>query len=121
MLAFSTRQSTGPNSCASRRGSPSSKRTRCGFPIDTGQAGALGRERRAPGAQVEQHEVVTETVNLCKTHRGKCNPSEDGCLTVLRTRVSTHKAVSRTCPDCHNSYDDDVLHCPEDGRGLGDV
>ena len=29
--------------------------------------------------------------------------------------------MSRTCPDCHNSYDDDVLHCPEDGRGLGDL
>jgi serine/threonine protein kinase len=29
--------------------------------------------------------------------------------------------VSRTCPDCHNNYDDDVLHCPEDGRGLGDL
>ena len=29
--------------------------------------------------------------------------------------------MSRTCPDCHNTYDDDVLHCPEDGRGLGDV
>jgi len=27
----------------------------------------------------------------------------------------------RTCPDCHNNYDDDVLHCPEDGRGLGDL
>jgi len=29
--------------------------------------------------------------------------------------------VSRTCPDCHNTYDDEVLHCPEDGRGLADV
>jgi serine/threonine protein kinase len=29
--------------------------------------------------------------------------------------------VSRTCPDCQNVYDDDVLHCPEDGRGLTDV
>ncbi len=29
--------------------------------------------------------------------------------------------MSRTCPDCHNTYDDDVLHCPEDGRGLGDL
>jgi serine/threonine protein kinase len=29
--------------------------------------------------------------------------------------------VSRACPDCHNIYDDDVLHCPEDGRGLTDV
>ena len=29
--------------------------------------------------------------------------------------------MSRICPDCHNSYDDEVLHCPEDGRGLGDV
>jgi serine/threonine protein kinase len=29
--------------------------------------------------------------------------------------------VSRTCPDCHNIYDDDVLHCPEDGRGLTDL
>ena len=27
----------------------------------------------------------------------------------------------RTCPDCHNHYDDEVLHCPEDGRGLGDL
>ena len=26
--------------------------------------------------------------------------------------------MSRTCPDCHNSYDDDVLHCPEDGVSL---
>jgi len=29
--------------------------------------------------------------------------------------------VSRTCPDCQNTYDDDVLHCPEDGRGLSDI
>ncbi len=29
--------------------------------------------------------------------------------------------MSRTCPDCHNVYDDDVLHCPEDGRGLSDT
>jgi eukaryotic-like serine/threonine-protein kinase len=29
--------------------------------------------------------------------------------------------VSRTCPDCHNTYDDEVLHCPEDGRGLSDI
>ncbi len=26
--------------------------------------------------------------------------------------------MSRTCPDCHNTYDDDVLHCPEDGVSL---
>jgi eukaryotic-like serine/threonine-protein kinase len=37
------------------------------------------------------------------------------------TRFNCWIAVSRTCPDCRNSYDDDVLHCPEDGRGLGDV
>jgi len=29
--------------------------------------------------------------------------------------------VSRTCPDCHNTYDDEILHCPEDGRGLSDI
>ena len=29
--------------------------------------------------------------------------------------------MSRTCPDCRNTYDDDVLHCPEDGRDLGDL
>jgi serine/threonine protein kinase len=29
--------------------------------------------------------------------------------------------VSRTCPDCNNTYDDEVLHCPEDGRGLSDL
>ncbi len=28
--------------------------------------------------------------------------------------------MSRTCPDCHNTYDDDVLHCPEDGVSLTD-
>jgi serine/threonine protein kinase len=28
--------------------------------------------------------------------------------------------VSRTCPDCHNTYDDEVLHCPEDGVSLTD-
>jgi serine/threonine protein kinase len=26
--------------------------------------------------------------------------------------------VPRTCPDCRNTYDDDVLHCPEDGISL---
>ena len=26
--------------------------------------------------------------------------------------------MSRTCPDCQNTYDDDVLHCPEDGVSL---
>ena len=26
--------------------------------------------------------------------------------------------MSRTCPDCHNVYDDEVLHCPEDGVSL---
>ena len=34
---------------------------------------------------------------------------------------STRDDVSRTCPDCQNVYDDEVLHCPEDGRGLTDV
>ncbi len=29
--------------------------------------------------------------------------------------------MSRTCPDCHNTYDDEVRHCPEDGRGLADL
>ena len=29
--------------------------------------------------------------------------------------------MSRTCPDCQNVYDDEVLHCPEDGRGLSDT
>ena len=29
--------------------------------------------------------------------------------------------MSRTCPDCHNTYDDEVRHCPEDGRGLSDL
>ena len=29
--------------------------------------------------------------------------------------------MSRTCPDCSTSYDEEVLHCPEDGRDLSDV
>src|SRR5207302_761498 len=27
----------------------------------------------------------------------------------------------RTCPECNNSYDDEVLHCPEDGLDLSSV
>src|SRR5438067_6711052 len=42
-------------------------------------------------------------------------------LTLPSRKDSTRDAVSRTCPDCQNIYDDDVLHCPEDGRGLGDI
>jgi len=42
-------------------------------------------------------------------------------LTLLYERDSTRTAVSRTCPDCNNTYDDEVLHCPEDGRGLSDI
>jgi serine/threonine protein kinase len=26
--------------------------------------------------------------------------------------------LSRTCPDCQSTYDDEVLHCPEDGHNL---
>ena len=29
--------------------------------------------------------------------------------------------MSRTCPDCHHIYEDDVLHCPEDGLNLSAV
>src|SRR5207245_2633506 len=42
-------------------------------------------------------------------------------LTLPYQHDSTRIAVSRTCPDCHNTYDDEILHCPEDGRGLSDI
>jgi serine/threonine protein kinase len=29
--------------------------------------------------------------------------------------------VSRTCPDCQNQYEDEILHCPEDGLDLATV
>jgi len=29
--------------------------------------------------------------------------------------------VSRTCPECNNVYDDEVLHCPEDGLNLSEL
>jgi serine/threonine protein kinase len=29
--------------------------------------------------------------------------------------------VSRTCPECQTSYDDEILHCPEDGLDLSRV
>jgi serine/threonine protein kinase len=29
--------------------------------------------------------------------------------------------LSRTCPECSTRYEEDVLHCPEDGRNLTDV
>jgi serine/threonine protein kinase len=29
--------------------------------------------------------------------------------------------VSRTCPECQNQYDDEILHCPEDGLDLAAV
>ena len=42
-------------------------------------------------------------------------------MTLPSRRDSTRVVVSRTCPDCHNTYDDEILHCPEDGRGLSDL
>ncbi len=29
--------------------------------------------------------------------------------------------MSRTCPDCQNQYEDEVLHCPEDGLDLATI
>ena len=29
--------------------------------------------------------------------------------------------MSRTCPECQNQYDDEILHCPEDGLDLSHV
>ena len=29
--------------------------------------------------------------------------------------------MSRTCPDCQNQYEDEILHCPEDGLDLSTV
>ncbi|OLC77020.1 MAG: hypothetical protein AUH83_05330 [Deltaproteobacteria bacterium 13_1_40CM_4_68_19] len=29
--------------------------------------------------------------------------------------------MSRTCPECQNQYEDEILHCPEDGRDLSGV
>jgi len=29
--------------------------------------------------------------------------------------------VSRTCPECHTQYDEEILHCPEDGLDLSSV
>ena len=29
--------------------------------------------------------------------------------------------MSRTCPECQNQYDDEILHCPEDGLDLSAV
>ena len=29
--------------------------------------------------------------------------------------------MARTCPDCHNTYEDEVLHCPEDGLNLANI
>ena len=26
--------------------------------------------------------------------------------------------MPRTCPECHNPYDEEILHCPEDGAEL---
>src|SRR5713101_8314002 len=31
------------------------------------------------------------------------------------------RIVSRTCPECQSQYDDEILHCPEDGLDLSSV
>src|SRR5258708_15335429 len=31
------------------------------------------------------------------------------------------ESVSRTCPECQTQYDDEILHCPEDGLDLSTV
>ena len=37
------------------------------------------------------------------------------------TDVSAERTVSRTCPDCQNQYEDEIIHCPEDGLDLSSV
>src|SRR5215470_7411621 len=32
--------------------------------------------------------------------------------------LHAEKIVSRTCPECANTYEDEILHCPEDGLDL---
>src|SRR6202022_3240079 len=35
--------------------------------------------------------------------------------------AARRRTVSRTCPDCQNQYEDEILHCPEDGLDLSQV
>jgi len=84
-----------------------------------------GRKRLATRTKVEQQEIVAETMQLGKAHRiasvtGNLAARAES-LTLPYQHDSTRIAVSRTCPDCHNTYDDEILHCPEDGRGLSDI
>jgi serine/threonine protein kinase len=39
----------------------------------------------------------------------------------LRDGFFAGRIVSRTCPECQNQYDDEILHCPEDGLDLSAV
>ena len=110
--------------CTSMRSPSSSVRTpsapmpRCRSQSATARSGASGAP---PPRRSRSTKSLPRPCSFAKRIALQSNPSAIGCLTAPPTGVSTRFAVSRTCPDCHNTYDDDVLHCPEDGRGLGDV
>src|SRR5205814_3283360 len=38
-----------------------------------------------------------------------------------RARQPAESVLSRTCPECQNQYEDEILHCPEDGLDLSAV
>src|SRR2546427_302592 len=85
---------------------------------DAAEAARRPRGGRAAGSRCRGH-AASQSASIASVTGNLAAWAES--LTLPYERDSTRTAVSRTCPDCNNTYDDEVLHCPEDGRGLSDI
>src|SRR2546427_536638 len=85
---------------------------------DAAEAARRPRGGRAAGSRCRGH-AASQSASIASVTGNLAAWAES--LTLPYERDSTRTAVSRTCPDCNNTYDDEVLHCPEDGRGLSDL
>src|SRR5229473_2741711 len=136
-------RSTAPHSARRFRTSPARTRPRCGSRTGRRRAASGHRPPRFPdGDRTVPWRAAATAARPRPGRAGRAgrnrfpdraawrsacglqhNPAEKGaggCLTAVQPGDSTGVPVSRTCPDCHNTYDDDVLHCPEDGVSLTD-
>src|SRR2546422_391273 len=136
MFAFSTLQRSGPASAARREAPLPTKITRCGFPIDTGSASHRDKRRAGSICAVPMSTSTRPRVGLrASTVQGRGPASVSSSTRAVAGRVQPSVAIQRAAhrapfphisgmePSafCTSIYDDEVLHCPEDGRGLSDI
>src|SRR5207237_8534929 len=90
------------------------------------RAEGTGRRRRCPRRpEIRIHLAKKSTRIRAPLARERLAPER---LTAPFAGASTAGArqlaesvLSRTCPECQNQYEDEIVHCPEDGLDLSAV